>query len=281
VTVPDLLPRGKSNNLQIRIASAVFLGAIAIAATWYGGMPFRALAALAGILVYWEWQSITGDRKYGLLDLAAPAAVAASMVFVILGMSPLQSMIPAAFAAMFAVAACKRRGAPYWMPLGVPYSILPALGLTALRGDSQNGIHAIVFLFAVVWATDVFAYFVGRAAGGAKLAPKISPNKTWSGSIGGSVAGVIAGLCVAAALGQSNWVFLGGIALLLSVVAQVGDLFESHVKRRFGVKDSGTIIPGHGGVMDRVDGLVAAIVALYLVCIILGYPQSPALALFP
>jgi phosphatidate cytidylyltransferase len=281
VTIPDLLPRGKSNNLQVRIASAVLLGALAIAVTWYGGMPFRVLAALAGILVYWEWQSITGDRKYGLLDLAAPAAVAASMVFVILNMSPLQSLIPAAFAAMFAVASCKRRGAPLWMPLGVPYSILPVLGLTALRGDSQSGLYAIIFLFAVVWSTDVFAYFVGRAMGGPKFAPHISPNKTWSGSIGGSLAGVIAGLGVALVLGQSNWLFLGAVALLLSVIAQAGDLFESHVKRRFGVKDSGTIIPGHGGVMDRVDGLVAAIVALYVIGIVLGYPQSPALALFP
>lgn len=273
-------PAGMS-NFQLRLASAVVLAGIAAVATWMGGMPFRVLAALGGLLVYWEWQSITGDRKYGLLDLAAPAAVAASMVFVIVDFSPLESLIPAAFAAMFAVASCKRRNAPLWMPFGVPYAILPTLGLTELRGDTASGLTAIVFLFAVVWSTDVFAYLAGRTIGGPKLAPGISPNKTWSGAIGGTAAGVFAGLCVAFAEAQPSWLFLGIVALVLSAVSQAGDLFESHVKRRFGVKDSGTIIPGHGGVMDRVDGLVAATVVLYLICFVSGYPESPSMALFP
>ncbi len=270
-----------AGNLQVRILSAVLLGAIALALTWYGGLPFRALAALAGLLIYWEWQNITGYDKYGLLELAAPGAVAAAMVLVILNFPVWQSVIPAVFATLFSVAACVRRNIPYWFPFGVPYAIVPVLAITSLRGDANSGLWAIIFLFAVVWATDIAAYFAGRAFGGPKLAPKISPNKTWSGAIGGAAAGIAAGVAVAALHGGLDLKLHGITALALTLAAQCGDLFESHVKRRFGVKDSGTIIPGHGGVMDRVDGLVAAAVMLYLICLGLGGGAFPALTLFP
>ena len=272
---------GAASNLQVRILSAAVLGAVAVALTWQGGLPFRALAALAGLLIYWEWQNITGYDKYGLLELAAPGAVAAAMVLVILNFPVWESLIPAIFATLFAIAACVRRNIPYWFPFGVPYAVVPVLAITSLRSDSQSGLWAIFFLFAIVWATDIFAYFSGRAFGGPKLAPKISPNKTWSGALGGAAAGVLAGIGVAALHGGVHLPLHGLTALALTLAAQGGDLFESHVKRRFGVKDSGTIIPGHGGVMDRVDGLVAAAVMLYLICLGLGGGASPALSLFP
>lgn len=269
------------SNLQVRIASAAMLGAAAVFLTWYGGLPFRAFAALVGILVYWEWQSITGYDRYGLLELAAPASVAAAMVLVMLNFSNLESAIPAIFAALFSVAACVRRRLAYWFPLGVPYAIAPVLAVTSLRGNDESGLWAIIFLFAVVWATDVCAYFAGRAFQGPKLAPSISPNKTWSGAVGGAAAGICAGVAAAAWHGASGLMFYALISLALTVASQAGDLFELHVKRRFGVKDSGTIIPGHGGVMDRVDGLVAAAVVLYLICLSLGGGEFPAQALFP
>jgi phosphatidate cytidylyltransferase len=276
VMEPVLPAAAGRSNLQTRLISAA-----ALALTWYGGLPFRALAALAGLLIYWEWQNITGYDKYGLLELAAPGAVAAAMVLVILNFSVWESLIPAIFATLFSIAACVRRNIPYWFPFGVPYAIVPVLAITALRGEADGGLWAIIFLFAVVWATDIAAYFAGRAFGGPKLAPKISPNKTWSGALGGAAAGVMAGIGVAALHGDLA-VFLHGLtALALTMAAQAGDLFESHVKRRFGVKDSGTIIPGHGGVMDRVDGLVAAAVMLYVICLGLGEGARPALALFP
>jgi phosphatidate cytidylyltransferase len=271
----------KPGNLQLRIISAAVLGAAALCLTWYGGLPFRAFAALIGLLIYWEWQNITGYDKYGLLELAAPASVTAAMVLVILNYSNWEALIPAAFAAMFSVAACVRRRLPYWFPLGVPYAIIPVLAVTSLRGDDNSGLWAIFYLFAIVWATDICAYFAGRALGGPKLAPAISPHKTWSGAIGGAAAGAAAGTGVALWHGGGNPVLLGAVALMLTVAAQCGDLFESYVKRRFGVKDSGTIIPGHGGVMDRVDGLVAAAVVLYLICLALGGAAFPALVLFP
>lgn len=276
-----VLQQNPASNIKVRILSAVILAAVALFATWLGGVPFRALVAIGGVLVFWEWQSITGYDKYGLLELAAPGAIAASAFFVIANFSPLESLIPAAFAACFAVAAAVRRNVPFWFPAGVPYAVLPVLGLTALRGEDANGLWAIAFLFAVVWATDIFAYFGGRAIGGPKLAPAISPAKTWSGALCGAAAGLIGGLAVASVAGSTEYVGLAILSLLLSIAAQAGDLFESFVKRRFGVKDSGTMLPGHGGIMDRVDGLIGATVALYLICVIAGYGTNPSAFLFP
>jgi phosphatidate cytidylyltransferase len=273
--------QGAASNLQVRILSAVILAAIAIIATWLGGLPFRALVALGGVLVFWEWQSITGYDKYGVLELAAPGAMVASAFLVMAEFSPLQSLIPAAFAMFFAIAAAVRRSVPLWFPAGVPYALFPVLGLAALRADNASGLWAIVFLFAIVWATDIFAYFGGRTFGGPKLAPNISPGKTWSGAISGAAAGTVGGLVVAVLNGSDALVFLAMLALLLSLASQGGDLFESFVKRRFGVKDSGTILPGHGGIMDRVDGLIGATVALYLICVMAGYGTNPAAFLFP
>jgi phosphatidate cytidylyltransferase len=122
----------------------------------------------------------------------------------------------------------------------------------------------MIFIFAVVWATDILAYFTGRAIGGPKLAPRISPGKTWSGAIGGAVSGVIAGVAVFLSHFSLDDVRIPLLALALSVASQIGDLFESYMKRRFGVKDSSRLIPGHGGVMDRVDGLVFACFAALL-----------------
>ncbi len=141
---------------------------------------------------------------------------------------------------------------------------MPARSLTApilLRRDVELGLVAILFLFALVWATDVAGYFAGRAFGGPKLAPKISPNKTWSGAAGGTIGAMLAGLGVAALAGIDNLVAIAIVAFGLSAVAQVGDLFESGVKRRFGAKDASHLIPGHGGVMDRLDGFIAAAAA--------------------
>jgi phosphatidate cytidylyltransferase len=269
------------SNLQTRILSALALAALAILATWMGGLAFRSLIAIGGVLVFWEWQSITGYDKYGVLELAAPGAIAACAFMVMAGFPALQSLVPAVFAMFFAIAAAVRRGVPFWFPAGVPYVLLPVLGLTALRGDTAGGLYAVVFLFAVVWGTDIFAYFGGRAFGGPKLVPLISPGKTWSGAVSGALAGIVAGVLVAAWAGASNLAMLAVMALALSVASQAGDLFESYLKRRFGLKDSGSMLPGHGGVMDRVDGLIGATVALYAICVISGYGTQPSALLFP
>ncbi|MGA9009357.1 MAG: phosphatidate cytidylyltransferase, partial [Xanthobacteraceae bacterium] len=135
---------------------------------------------------------------------------------------------------------------------------------------------ALLFLFAVVWATDIFAYLVGRSIGGPLLWPRLSPNKTWSGAFGGFLGGVAAGVAVAYASGGTRGAVAGALAFALSLVAQCGDLFESAIKRRFGVKDTGHLIPGHGGVMDRLDGFLVAALAAVLIGILRQGVAAPA-----
>jgi phosphatidate cytidylyltransferase len=155
----------------------------------------------------------------------------------------------------------------WWHVGGIFYSGLSAVSLAAIRGEDQLGFAAMIFVFAVVWSTDILAYFVGRAIGGPKLAPRISPGKTWSGAIGGTIAGVLAGIAVALSFFQSIGLWVPLLAFFLSVAGQIGDLFESYIKRRFGVKDSSHLIPGHGGVMDRVEALVFACFAVFFLAI--------------
>ena len=137
-------------------------------------------------------------------------------------------------------------------------------------------VAATIFLFAVVWASDIVAYFIGRTIGGPKLAPQISPKKTWSGAVGGVVAAIAVAMVFAQPLTLTSGLALGSIAVMLSVVAQAGDLFESALKRRFGAKDSGHLIPGHGGLMDRLDGFVTAAAVATLIGLARGGLEAPA-----
>jgi phosphatidate cytidylyltransferase len=177
---------------------------------------------------------------------------------------------------MFACAALAPRGRGTWAAVGVPYAGAMGLAPIVLRSDPEFGFIAMIFLFAVVWATDIAAYFVGRAVGGPKLAPRLSPNKTWSGSIGGLAGAVLAALVVLQASGSGGILAAALVAIALSIAAQAGDLFESAVKRRFGVKDAGSLIPGHGGLMDRLDGFVAAAVLACLIGLAHGGIDAPA-----
>ena len=164
----------------------------------------------------------------------------------------------------------RRAAMPFWFAGAVIYAAGSMIALAALRNGGEAGLFAILFLFAVVWTTDIMAYFVGRALGGPKLAPSISPGKTWSGAIGGAVFAVAAAFALCWAYGGSPTIAIGLLAFFLSVCSQVGDLFESALKRRCGAKDSSHLIPGHGGVMDRVDGLVAAAFAMYVVVVLVA-----------
>ena len=155
-----------------------------------------------------------------------------------------------------------------WILLGGVYIAAAIFALWWLREGSDQGLFHFVWLLAVVWSTDIGGYFFGRTLGGPKLAPSISPNKTWSGFVGGVVLAVIAGFYVPVFFNQQQELpgsmTIIGISAGISVISQLGDLFESMVKRRFGVKDSGNVIPGHGGLFDRVDGLMSASIALAL-----------------
>jgi len=274
--------RGMS-NLQVRIISAIVLIALILVPTWYGGVPFRLVAVLIAGAVFYEWMQMArfGD---GLkpLDFVSPALMLVFLAALAVGLPALSLLVLlAALVAVAAIVAVMRGSEPgRWDAPGIAYAGLSGFSLALLRGDDRSGLLAMLFLFAVVWATDILAYFVGRAVGGPKLAPSISPGKTRSGAVGGAVGGVVAGVVLAAAAGAGNLAWLGLAALLLSVVSQAGDLFESWVKRRHGRKDSSHLIPGHGGVMDRVDGLVAAAAALYLIGWAAASADHPAHGLF-
>lgn len=172
-----------------------------------------------------------------------------------------------------------RRAAAGWIALGVIYAGVLLLAPILLRRDPAFGFVAIVFVFAIVWATDVVAYFAGRALGGPKLWPAVSPKKTWSGALGGTLGGVAAGLLVAKLAGLALAPMLVLVALGLSVVAQAGDLLESAVKRHFGAKDASQLIPGHGGLMDRLDGFLTAAAAAVMVGLLRGGLEGPACGL--
>jgi phosphatidate cytidylyltransferase len=163
-----------------------------------------------------------------------------------------------------------------WLAGGIAYAAVLLFAPIILRRDPLLGFAAIAFLFAVVWATDIAAYFAGRALGGPKLWPAVSPKKTWSGAIGGTLGGIAAGVLTVKLCGLSVAPMLVLVAGVLSVIAQAGDLLESAVKRQFGAKDAGSIIPGHGGVMDRLDGFLTAAAAAAMVGLIRGGLDAPA-----
>jgi phosphatidate cytidylyltransferase len=165
---------------------------------------------------------------------------------------------------------------PVWVASGIVYAAAMFAAPVILRSDPAFGLLAIVLLFAIVWSTDIFGYFAGRAIGGPKLMPAVSPKKTWSGAIAGTLGAMIVAILVAKLFGSFSTVAIAAVALLLSVCAQTGDLFESWIKRKFGVKDSSQLIPGHGGVMDRLDGFWAAAVAGCIIGLLHGGFDAPA-----
>jgi len=269
------------SNLQQRVISAIVMAVLTLALTWLGGLPFRLFCAGIAALIFYEWTRMSRHAAGAPLGFLPEALAVVFLVALIGGLpAPWLLLLGAILAAVIVIAA-RMRGRGQWEAPGLAYAALSGFSLAYLRDDNHSGLVAILFLFAVVWATDIAAYFVGRAVGGPKLAPSISPGKTQSGALGGAVGGVVAGLLLAIATGAGNFVQLGFVALALSIVSQIGDLFESWVKRRHGAKDSSNLIPGHGGVMDRVDGLVAAAFALYVIGWVAAGAEHPALGLFP
>ncbi|SEB35856.1 phosphatidate cytidylyltransferase [Nitratireductor aquibiodomus] len=272
-------PRPGRSNLQLRIVSAIVLGLVVLLITYLGGLPFRLMSAAVAGAIFYEWCSMRPGP--GVHTAFAGALLAGVMLVMILGQPATILFLVLAAALLVLALHGWMSGAGLGTVAGLGYAAAPALALVHLRADDQSGLFAILFLFAVVWTTDVMAYFTGRTLGGAKLAPSISPGKTWSGAVGGTVFAVLAGGAFAFHENAVHGVLLIAlIALVLAVISQIGDLFESALKRRSGVKDSSNLIPGHGGVMDRVDGLMAAALALYLLAALLGGAESPAHALF-
>jgi len=247
----------KWGDLGVRAVSAAVLIPAVLADVWAGGIWFHLFVALIGILMAQEWVNIV--HKDNPLQFALHAAGAMCGALLPLDIGLAGGLLAIAVLTLVSAAAAWREapGGPAWRYLGVPYVSLPPIALVVLRDDPSYGVAAIVLVMLMVWAADTLAYFAGRIIGGPKLAPRISPKKTWAGMSGAMVGSAVAALGVGMALGVPGLWLLLIVAALLAVVEQGGDLFKSAMKRHYGVKDSGRLIPGHGGVIDRVDGLVA------------------------
>jgi phosphatidate cytidylyltransferase len=268
VTAPSRRGAGQTDarhNLIVRVASAAVLAPVVLAIAYAGGWAFYILCALAAAGMLWEWMHLVAGHAEPRLLAAGWATLLAALILTGMGHpAPAGAVIAvgAVASALLAFAPAERQGCRVgWAVGGIMYAGIGFLGPALLRSDRELGFQAIVFVALTVWMTDILAFFVGRGLGGPLLWPRISPNKTWSGAVGGLAGGVAAGIGVAYASGTSRLVSLGVLALALSLLAQAGDLFESAVKRRFGAKDSGWLIPGHGGLMDRLDGFLFAAAA--------------------
>jgi phosphatidate cytidylyltransferase len=255
-------------DLRLRIVSAAVLAPLALGCIWAGGAAFACLLTLIAAGLAYEW--------LGLCHQRTPAAMA---LFAALPLSVLVTARGGSISALIVLLAATggasllARGLSRARPLafGIPYLGLGAVALVWLRQPSVSGGANVIVLLLIVWSSDIGAYAAGRAIGGPRLAPRISPGKTWSGAVGGLLAAALTGFVASAILGHGP---ISGrpvaFALLIGVISQTGDLFESQLKRHFGVKDSGNLIPGHGGLLDRLDAVLTAAPTAALLALILG-----------
>jgi phosphatidate cytidylyltransferase len=255
-----------SRNLVVRIGAALVLAPAAVAIAYAGGWLWSALVTLAVIGLYVEWLMIVGVAR-------ARRAVASGVIALALaGFCFALGRIDWAIAALvlgFVVVGLTSPVRRSWTAAGYVYAAAAEIASVVVRLDQAYGFLALILILLVVWVTDIGGYFAGRGIGGPKLWPRVSPKKTWAGAIGGFAASLaVASGFAALGLGKTVPVLLVGAGL--SVASQLGDLLESAVKRRFGVKDSSHLIPGHGGLMDRLDGLVAAMVVAAIFGVLRG-----------
>jgi phosphatidate cytidylyltransferase len=259
-----------------RVVSGLVMGAVAALFTFSGAIAFSILVVAVALLLSWEWGRLVHGRDADVvvaIHVGSAGAAAALAAFGYVGLGLLALPIGAILAMVLSLG----RNSAY-SALGVFYAGLPAVTLIWLRSDATLGLLAVIFVIVIVIASDTFGFLFGRVLGGPRLWPRLSPNKTWSGMIGALVASSIIGALFWFAVPGASAVRLAATGVVLSLAAQAGDLAESAIKRRFGAKDSGSLIPGHGGVMDRVDGLIAAAAVVGLATFVINV-HSPAHAL--
>lgn len=268
----EVPPPPKPSDLKTRFLSAVILAPPVLAAVWFGGAAFQVLILLVAAISTWEWVRLVVPQPRRLLQIVILGFVLATCVMAMGGNAP-RTMAGAVFGALIVVLTTgwgaigpspHYRRPNLWLAFGVLYLGLAGAALIYLRvGSGEAGRGLFLFLLLAVWATDIGAYAAGRTIGGPKLLPRVSPKKTWAGLIGGMAASALVGWAVAVwVLHAAAPGLVALVAAVLAVVGQAGDLLESFIKRRSQVKDSGKLIPGHGGLLDRIDGLVAAALVL-------------------
>ena len=244
-----------------RVATALVLAPLAMLAVWAGGRLYAAVIAAMTVFLIFEWTRLVRGAEFGrgFYALSATAIVAVALAASGRFGAALIALVVGGGAAM--LLEWPRRNPDSWPAVGAGYLIGPAIACLWIR-QLEAGLVLTVLLFVVVWGADSGAYIVGKNVGGPKLAPRISPGKTWSGAVGGVVTGALIALGIAALGGFGRPLFWLGAGLVLAVASVLGDLAESQLKRSYGVKDSGSAFPGHGGVLDRLDGFLFASAAL-------------------
>ena len=257
---PAAASEAGSRNLLMRVAVAAVLIPLAVAIGYAGGWLWTTLVTLAAIGLFLEWLTVMGLA--GAMRVSVPGAVALAVAGFCLAIGRIDAAL-IVLAVGFVVAVSIAPEQRNWVAAGFLYAAAAEIASVLMRLDPVKGFAALIFVLLIVWVTDSGGYFAGRGIGGPKLWPKVSPKKTWAGAAGGFAASLAVAIAFAA-FGLGNAGPLLMLGAVLSVVSQLGDLFESAVKRRFGVKDSSHIIPGHGGLMDRLDGFVAAVVVAAL-----------------
>ncbi|WP_454619290.1 phosphatidate cytidylyltransferase [Bradyrhizobium cenepequi] len=252
---PAATSEPSSRNLLVRVIAALVLAPVAIAIAYAGGFLWTLLVTLAAIGLYVEWLMVIGIGPRLRVTVAGVLALAAAGLCLGAGRLDVSLSVLAIGLIAIAVISPEQR---QWTIAGFCYAAVAEVASILLRRDPDEGFVALMFVLLIVWATDIGGYFAGRSIGGPKLWPRVSPKKTWAGAAGGFVGSLVVAAGFAA-FGLGSVAPLLALGAVLSVVSQFGDLFESAVKRRFGVKDSSHLIPGHGGLMDRLDGFIAAV----------------------
>ncbi|HEX2654442.1 MAG TPA: phosphatidate cytidylyltransferase [Xanthobacteraceae bacterium] len=269
-------PGGGSRHreLGLRIASAAVLAPVAVGVAYVGGWTFAAFWLAAAIGVFWEWTGLVASAPKHLVVGIGSAVLAVAAVLIESGRPGLA--VIAVGTGMVLIAVFVSAEKRFWTAAGIAYAAVMLAAPLVLRRDASLGFLAVIFVFAIVWSTDILAYFVGRFVGGPKLWRAVSPNKTWSGAVGGTLCAILAGSALAFQAGLDHVLAITPVIFGLSVASQLGDLFESALKRRFGAKDAGHLIPGHGGLMDRLDGFVTAALVAALLGLLRGGFDAPA-----
>lgn len=262
----------RQREIVLRVVSAAALAALALGATILSPWTLLVLVIAAGGLIAWEWGRLTRGNSLDATALLAAGSVTVLAISVAVGRPAYGFffLLAAAAATIWFTGGAFSRA---WALAGLLYAALPASSLVFLRGDEMLGAAAVIYLFIVAWTTDTASYAAGHFIGGPKLAPRISPHKTWSGFLAGVLAPSLVGIVFATVLKSGSAVRLALVSVGLALACQAGDLLESWVKRRFGAKDSSQLIPGHGGLLDRIDGLMMAAVLAGLIA--LRNPAAP------
>jgi len=259
------------NSDTLRVVSAVVLAPVPLAAIWFGSPWLALLAGLAAAAMAWAWGRLCEAGAWGSSGAALIAIVVAAVIAAAAGeVGPGVVVALAGAGLVYGLARRWRDGDPLWLGFGAVWVAVPCVLLLWLARPENAGRATVLWLFAVVWATDIGAYAIGRRIGGPRLAPRWSPSKTWAGLIGGTGCAALVGWATALLLGSASAMPLVLASAGLAIVEQFGDLAESVAKRRFGVKDSSGLIPGHGGLLDRLDGLLAVIPAVALLTLLGG-----------